>query len=150
MKRFSDWPERLSMFLVKRDKTPMEWGKSDCVLLMLDGVQASNGEDLGEKFNVRGRYTNMRQAFKLLKKFAGGGVEEAVTEVFLRMGYDQIPVEKANSGDPVLLDIETEEVDNLGFGLTGGFMISNDTAVVQGRTGLLYIENPKVMKAWAI
>jgi hypothetical protein len=146
MQRYTDWPERLSMFLEKRKDTPLEWGKSDCCLFACDAIEAQNGSDPAHMF--RGKYSTMKEAFKLLKEFSGGGVDETATRVCADMGYPEIPIKDATGGDVVLLNVENVHPDAHGF--TMGLMVNPITAVAQGKDGLVYIEEPDVRKAWRI
>jgi len=146
MLRYRDWPDRLLDFLAKRDSTPMKWGTSDCTLFAADAIQVMNGSDPAHHF--RGKYTDKKSAFKMLKQFAGGGLEETTVQVFSDMGYSEIPCASANSGDVVLVDVENIEPD--AEGLTAAIMANPTTVIAQGKDGLVYLENPDIKRAWAI
>ena len=146
MLRYSDWPERLSNFILQRNNTPFEWGKSDCCLFALDAVQTINGSDPAHFF--RGRYSTMRSAFKLLKEFSGGGVEETVEKIFMEMGRKQIPLDLSNSGDVVLMEVKNVHPE--AHGLTAGILFDKTMAIVQGTDGLVYVDNADIKKVWAI
>jgi len=146
MLRYSDWPERLSNFVRQRHDTPFEWGKSDCCLFALDAVQTINGSDPAHFF--RGRYSTMRSAFKLLKEFSGGGVEETVEKIFMEMGCKQVPLDLSNSGDVVLMEVKNVHPE--AHGLTAGILFDKTMAIVQGTDGLVYVDNADIKKVWAI
>lgn len=146
MLRRKDWPEKLSAFLWERDKTPMKWGVSDCTLFAADAIEVMNGSDPAHFF--RGKYKNKKEAFKMLKAFAGGGLEATTERVFAEMGYPEIPVDDANSGDVVLMEVEN--VDPEAEGYTTGIMANEMTAIAQGKDGLVYVENPDLKRAWHI
>ena len=146
MIRYKDWPEKLIKFLIDRDKAPMKWGVSDCTLFAADAVETMNGSDPAQFF--RGKYKDKRGAFRILKKFSGGGLEEAVERVFREMGYPEIPTERANSGDVVLMDVEN--VDPEATGYTTGIMATETIANAQVKDGLVYLPTPTLKRAWAI
>jgi len=146
MLRYSDWPERLTMFLAKRDTTPLEWGKSDCCLFSGDAIQAMTGADPAHFF--RGKYKSLKEAYKLLQKFAGGGIEQTCKKIAMDMGYKQISIRQVGAGDLVLLDVENVHPDAKG--LTMAVMASDTIAVAQGKDALVYIEAPDLRYAWHI
>ena len=146
MRRYDDWPDRLVCFLADRDRTPLKWGKSDWSLFACDAVNAMNGSDPGHWF--RERYETKKQAFKLLKQFAGGGLTEAVEKIAKEMGYPEIQPEKANSGDMVLIDVENIHPD--AYGLTAAIMVCPEVAIAQGKDNLVYVDDPDIKRAWTI
>ena len=146
MRRYADWPDKLISFITKRDRTPLEWGKSDCSLFACDAINAMNGSDPGHWF--RGKYTTKKQAFKLLKQFGGGGLVETTERVMKEMQYEEIKPDQANSGDLVLIDVENVHPD--AFGLTAAIMANKETAIAQGKDNLVYVEDPQIERAWAI
>ena len=146
MLRYSDWEERLTMFLVGRDASPLVWGKSDCCLFSCDAVRAMTGADPAHFF--RGKYDSLKGAYKILKRFAGGGIEDACDKIAMEMGYKQISVSDVVRGDLVLL--ETENVDPDEQGLTMAIIAGPNTAAAQGKEGIVYIENPDLHYAWRI
>lgn len=146
MSRYFDWPNRLISFITERDSTPLQWGKSDCTLFAADAIQAINGSDPAHFF--RGKYATRKQAFVILKKFAGGGLEEAAEMIGKDMGYPEIHPSFANSGDVALIDVEN--VDPKATGLTMAIMANPTTAIAQGKTGLVYVHSAKLERAWNI
>ena len=146
MKRYADWSDRLLWFLAKRDRHPLKWGISDCSLFACDAIECMNGSDPGYWF--RGKYTTKKAAFKLLRKFAGGGLTEAVEKTAKDMEYPEIQPTQANSGDMVLIDVENVHPD--AHGLTAAIMACPNVAIAQGKENLVYINNPDKKRAWAI
>jgi hypothetical protein len=146
MQRYADWPDRLTDFIAKRDTSPFKWGVSDCSLFAFDAINVMNGSDPAYWF--RGKYTTQKQAFKLLKKFSGGKLPEAVERAMKEMSYPEINPNEANSGDLVLIDVENVHPD--AFGLTAAIMACPEVAIAQGKDGLVYVDNPDIERAWAI
>jgi len=146
MKRYIDWPDRLLDFISKRDRTGLSWGESDCCLFACDAIQAMNGSDPGYWF--RGKYNTRKEAFKLLKRFGGGGLTETTERIMGEMHYPEIKSIKANSGDMVLIDVENVHPD--AHGLTAAIMACPNVAIAQGKETLVYINNPDIKRAWAI
>lgn len=146
MLRYIDWPERLMLFLSERENQPMEWSKTNCCLTACDAVQAISGQDPAHFF--RDKCNTPKQTYLLLKRFAGGGLEEASDKIFKDMGINEKPVEEANSGDVVLIDVENVHPDAQG--LTMAVVIAKGVVAAQGKEGLVYINNPDIRKAWDI
>jgi hypothetical protein len=146
MSRYFDWPERLITFLTERDATPLKWGKSDCTLFAADAVEAMNGSDPAHFF--RGKYKNKKEAFVLLRRFSGGGLEETTEKIGNDMGYSEIPPEFANSGDLALIDCDN--VDPEAKGLTMAILANPTTAIAQGKNGLVYVHDADIRRTWNI
>tara|TARA_R110002020_G_scaffold173776_6_gene364738 strand:- start:979 stop:1428 length:450 start_codon:yes stop_codon:yes gene_type:complete len=146
MQRYANWPDRLLEFISDRDKTGLIWGKSDCCLFACDAIQAMNGSDPGYWF--REKYDTRKEAFKLLKRFGGGGLIETTERIMREMHYPEIKPSKANSGDLVLIDVENVHPD--AHGLTAAIMVCPEVAIAQGKDRLVYVDHPQIERAWAI
>jgi len=146
MIRYIDWPERLMLFLNERHDKPINWENNNCCFFGCDAVKAISGQDPGHFF--RGKVKTPKQAYKLLKKFSGGGVEESAEKIFNEMGIHEIPVEDANSGDIALIDVENVHPDAHGY--TVAVVTSPASVVAQGKDGLVYITDPDMKRAWGI
>lgn len=64
MKRFPDWPQRLSRAIEAKRAEPHAWGQNDCALCAADLVAAMTGHDFGAPF--RGRYSDEAGAWAIL------------------------------------------------------------------------------------
>jgi Domain of unknown function (DUF6950) len=95
MQRFRDWATRLEAFLGSGPAREFRYGEFDCCLFVCDAIYVMTGADPAELF--RGRYSNRRQARKLLAR-AGG-----VAAVAARYGLPEIPVPLAGRGDVLLM-----------------------------------------------
>ena len=69
--------QTLADFFTDRINTPLVWGESDCCLFVADALKSISGVDIAAWF--RKRYASRSKAFKLLRQFAGGSVEDTVT-----------------------------------------------------------------------
>lgn len=65
MKRFSDWEERLSLYIDRVFDEPFCWGEHDCALFAAGAVKAMTGVDMAADF--RGRYGSRREAAQALR-----------------------------------------------------------------------------------
>lgn len=105
LRRFEDWPGALAIFLESRRSTPFEWGRNDCVLFALDGVQAITGLDAAA--DIRGKYSTALGAAKRMKTLYGHpSLSEAATNFAVRWGGQEISTTMAGRGDIVLFRSE--------------------------------------------
>jgi hypothetical protein len=136
LKRFNDWPERLSAHIHARMKEPFIWGQNDCCLFAMDCVKAITGEDLAVPY--RG-YTSQAQALRLLKKHGGiAGIAEAVAHSY---AIPEITPVMTGRGDVCLFDA--------GYGDTLG-ICTGANVFAPAPHGLASIPTLKVNRAWRI
>ena len=76
---------------------PFLWGFSDCYLFVADLLRKGTGIDIARRF--RGRYVSPLTAMRLLKKFAGGHLEETVAKICAEEGWPEIESFQAQPGD---------------------------------------------------
>lgn len=100
--RFEDWPRRLQQFLADTKQEIFEWGCMDCGLFMADGVVAITGWDPAAAF--RGRYKTARGAAGALRRYAGGGLADAMGKALAEPGWSEIRPAYAQRGDAILFD----------------------------------------------
>lgn len=101
--RVEQWPTILAKFMEERRYAPFEWGSNDCCLFTGDAILAITGVDLAADF--RGKYHDARGAFRAVKKFAGGGIEELVLKITEEHGIEQIGLPFVQRGDIVMADV---------------------------------------------
>lgn len=98
--RYEDWPGRLDRALTAARRTPFAWGRADCGLFMADCILAMTGYDPAA--GLRGRYKTRRGAAGALKRYAAGGLAEAMDKALGAAGWiDALPA-FAQRGDAVL------------------------------------------------
>jgi len=127
----------------------MEWGKTDCFLLAVDSLQAITGVDcdqLDAKKPFRGKYRTMRSAYRILKRYSGGGVAQTFQLIAYRLGLAEINYPFASRGDIALLNVETE---------IGGVrevlgVVTGKNIAVQGKSGLLNMRIDQAKKTWKV
>lgn len=95
VKRFDDWPKRLSAYLRERQTMPFEWGKNDCMMFAAKAVYALTGHDY---FTEYSDYDDEDKAAELLKKHRGVA---GIIIACLGQGTDKILT--AKRGDVVLV-----------------------------------------------
>ncbi len=97
-----DFAERLADGLAAARDRPFAWGRHDCALFACELVGAATGVDYAADF--RGRYRSAAGAARLLKRFAGGGLEAAAEKITRDNGLEEVPPLMAQRGDFVLVD----------------------------------------------
>lgn len=132
MKRFRDWPERLSECIERHREIPFSWGIQDCVTFAAHCIFATTGETLLEGFD---HWSTEAEANHILD--SEGGLEKAVEKV---LGTACAPA-LAQRGDVVMMDIEG--IRSLGICL-GSF------AAGPARNGLAWVEMSKWLKSWKV
>jgi hypothetical protein len=102
LSRKEHWAELLDSFLTCCWDRPGEWGQFDCALFACDAVLAMTGTDLAEGF--RGRYASGREALRLVREYAGGGLAELATRIATEHEIPSLPSPAmAQRGDILLL-----------------------------------------------
>lgn len=100
LKRFEDWPLRLSRFITESRPKRFAWGTHDCLLFAADTIVALTGHDFGA--GIRGQYGNEDEAMQIVARF-GAGVDDVV-RAFLGEPLEY-PL-KARRGDVVVAEIK--------------------------------------------
>ena len=101
LRRREGWEHRLADFVVSARSTPFQWGEFDCCLMPCDAVVEIVGVDPAKE--LRGRYTTMRGARLALRRFAGGGLIEAVEKIAADLGAPEVAPSFARRGDICLI-----------------------------------------------
>ncbi len=140
MNRFPDWPERLHAEIEAAHERPFSWGRHDCALFAADVVRAVTGEDIAAWF--RGRYKTRRGAYGALKRFAGGGLEQAMDKQAVARGMAAIRPALAQRGDMVLVD--TPEGPAL------AICVGRFAAQVAESGGVAFADMSLARRAWAV
>lgn len=102
MMRREGWERALLEALESAAARPFAWGEHDCSLFAADIVLAMTGVDAAAQ--LRGGYRSAAGAARVLKRFAGGGLMEAVERITRELGMPEIPPPLAQRGDVVLLE----------------------------------------------
>jgi len=161
--RIEDWPARLAAAIETARNKPFVWGRHDCGLFMADCCLAMTGADPAAAF--RGRpvaappvnnfrchkwqpaYRTRRGAAGALKRYAGGGLAQAMERSFADLGWPEIAPGFAQRGDAVLfaaLDIETA-LDAQAAGICTGAMLC-----FAGPAGLDFAPMSAALRAWKV
>ncbi|WP_139975848.1 hypothetical protein [Ochrobactrum sp. CGA5] len=90
--RHPEWEKRLVAVTEAHLNTPMVWGKSDCVLLAADVVEAVRGDDPAS--DIRGKYKSNAGAYRLIKQRGFNTVSDVLSSQF-----EEIPAAMAQRGD---------------------------------------------------
>ncbi|MBL0374040.1 hypothetical protein JJB09_18625 [Rhizobium sp. KVB221] len=64
--RRDDWHPRLLDYVHAQERTPFNWGQSDCLLFVAGAIEAMTGEDVAAPY--RGKYSSFEEARALLGK----------------------------------------------------------------------------------
>jgi len=95
------WRDRLDALIASRMATPFAWGTHDCCLFAADAVLAQTGADPAA--DLRGTYTDARQALALLKSLGG-------LAAVAGRGGQPVPALCAQVGDIGLVEHEGREL----------------------------------------
>lgn len=112
-------------------------GKHDCALFAIDLLSKITGIDYGSK--VRGKYKNLTEAKKLIKKLGKGTnkqLHKAVSEVLCALPTSSF---RGHRGDPLLIELDNVEHIGICVGAEG---------VVLTPDGLLFIALDKFKYCW--
>lgn len=90
--RHPEWEKRLVAVTEAHLSTPIVWGKSDCVLLAADVVNAVRGDDPAS--DIRGSYKSKTGAYRLIKQNGFSSVRDVLASRF-----EEVPVAMAQRGD---------------------------------------------------
>lgn len=104
MDRLIDWEKRFGDLLldhVARPR-PFEWGQFDCALFACDAVLAITGVDLAAE--LRGKYKSYNSARRVMRRFAGYGLETLAEKIAATHRLGAVPIKQAHRGDVVLFD----------------------------------------------
>jgi len=98
-----DWPERMAKALDNHRGVSFAWGSHDCALFACDVAQSICGIDFAE--DLRNRYKTAIGAARTLKRFVGGGLEEAAEKIACDHNCPEITPLTAQRGDIVLAEV---------------------------------------------
>ena len=137
MSKVKNWEKKLANFIEKRSNTPFKWGKNDCCLFVADAVKSITGVDYAKDF--RKRYKTKIGAYRILRKFAGGGLVESLEKIAKENNFNLIAPKMAKRGDI-------------------GVVYPNEALVIclgskwawQGEKGIEFISYKNVLIAWSI
>ena len=136
MKRYPDWPTRLTRFIESNLKRPLEWGVHDCALFACSASEVLTGDDPARE--VRGTYASAFDAQRtLLRHFNAWNLEGLA----MRLLGDPVPTSRAKRGDIAMIHTER--------GPALGVVIGAD-AVYPGPTGLVFVPLHSCVKAWPL
>ena len=136
--RYTDWPERLSEYLMQAQVKKFEWGRYDCCLFACEAVCVMTGTDLADGFRS---YASRQGANRLLKR--KGGLRRICETVTKDYGIKEVPVLFARRGDVFLFKTK--------LGLTLGIVNLNGYEIISVRLrGLAVVPIRDGLRAWRI
>lgn len=139
LQRYPDWAARLTVAVAARLRQRGALGRNDCVLFVCDCIAAMTGVDLAE--GLRGAYRSRREADRLLRRLAGGGLAELAMATAARLGAIEIAPALASTGDVVMTAVDGR--DSLG-------VVVGRVALVSGRRGVARRAPADCARAWRI
>jgi hypothetical protein len=137
LRRFDDWPARLSSFLEARRDTPFRYGAHDCCLFTADAVLAMTGTDVAVSF--RDHYRSAFGALRRLRIATPIATVEGVADQVFGCG---VTPNYAQRGDVVLLASPS--------GLILGIVALDGRAAAAAETGWLAFPLSCARRAWRI
>jgi len=98
LQRRPDWEPRLIATIEAACEVSFSWGTHDCFSFACNCAEAMTGVDLAAPF-YRGKVNSRTQAYGRLKRYAGGGLQEAVDKIARSHGMAEVMVTRARRGD---------------------------------------------------
>lgn len=132
--RLPDWERRLAAVVEHHLDTPGEWGISDCLLTVMDAVEAVTGVDPAAK--VRGKYSTELGAVRTLRRRKLADVEAALASLFPPVGRLM-----AQRGDVGIVERDGE--------VAAGFITERGLAV-KIETGLTFYPQTEIKTAFKV
>lgn len=123
--RLPDWVSRLSAHVEQCHQEPFEDGVSDCLKLVLGGIDAMTGSSLYAPY--AGTYKNQFGALRKLKREGFDRLDD-----FMRSGFRVIPVSQMVTGD-VAVGVDAQKGQHLCM-MMG---LKLETKMPQGRVSIL-------------
>jgi hypothetical protein len=142
--RTAHWATReFDKFLRDNEKTPFQWGFSDCCLMSANAIQAFTGTDIADDF--RGKYTTQLGAFQLIKTVTGGTtVADAAAYCATKHGLPEWPTPLlAQRGDLVVV----QDGDDL---IAGVVHLNGRHVISIGVDGLKRLPLTAAKRAWQV
>jgi len=141
MSRREDWPERLHACIEAARGVPFGYGPGEnhCCLFTMNAVLAMTDRDPMAWF--RGKYKDERGAYVALRRFAGGGLAEAMARAWAEQGWEEVPTGMAQRGDVVLHD--TPDGEALGICIGATF-------VSVTKDGVTFLPMSGAQRAWKV
>ena len=118
---------------------PFAWGRNDCATFACDIAEAVCGVDFADP--LRGRYKTRRGAARVLKGFAGGGLDVAAEKIAVQHGRPEVAPSMARRGDLVLIDTD--------LGLALGVCVGESIASA-GPDGVALMPLSAARRAWRV
>lgn len=124
---------------------PFRWDSGNCALWIADIVARASGIDFAAP--LRGRFTTPRGALRVLKRFAGGGLEETMERIAAASDWHEIKAPIAGDAP----DLEIGDVCLAGHGPHAVLLIwDGGSAVGREDRGIGYYPGWMVRRAWRV
>ncbi len=144
MTRPYDWPERMAKVLNNCRGVSFAWGSHDCALFACDVAQSVCDIDFAE--GLRDHYETPLGAARTLKRFAGGGLEEAAEKIARHHDCPEVIPLTAQRGDIILAEVLISDgllSDSLGVCL-------GERVAFATKQGFTQLPLTKARRAWRI
>ena len=145
MERVSGWEIRLDDFINSKLHASFNWGTHDCAMFSYNAVKEMTHVDVAHWF--RGRYRSKWGAYRLMKDFSGGGLEETVEKLSKEFDMPEIDMPFAGRGDLVMCNVATvinEELPTL------GIIGMSDKIYIAGTSQLQIFDKDIGVKFWKV
>jgi len=97
MKRKSNWPEALALFLDEKHPQPFDWETNNCAFFACDWIAILTGEDVAAPY--RSKVTSALSAARVLRE--AGGIECIAECACMERGWNEVSPKLAQRGDLV-------------------------------------------------
>lgn len=147
MTRPSEWQSKMIGALNARRDKPFAWGDHDCALFACDIAMAVCGIDFAK--SLRGRYDTRLGAYRVLRTFAGGALEEAAEKIAQNHNCEEVPILLARRGDIVIARVVVIAAGTKRSQDSLGVCLGQNAAYASG-VGFTHIPIIQARRAWRI
>ena len=102
MRRKSNWPAALTLFLHEKSTQPFDWEENNCAFFVADWIAILTGEDIAAAY--RPRCTSALSAARVINE--AGGLENIAEREFAERWWREISPTLAQRGDVVTATTE--------------------------------------------
>ena len=142
MRKLPDWVQRFEQVVLDAESREFDWVEHNCFTFASACFEAITGRSW---LVNQPKITSKRKALSIMAKYAKGGVEGAMVKMAGRFGMAEVSPLYAKRGDPVLIELDGEQLFAT-VDLTGRGVL----AIRDDGLGLIRLELREIKRAWSI
>lgn len=139
VRRKSNWPDALTLFVEEKRNQPFDWGHNNCAFFASDWLAILTGEDPAA--DLRAEVTSALSAARVLQE--RGGIEKIIEDYCTAHGCLEINPQRAQRGD--IATIAVEDDSRFAIGVVVGAQVA-----YAGLAGLVFAPKALCRRAWRI